>query len=1185
MAVRIKFDNSHNAIQPTFVLATRSGHKLGSIPATNISVSDSFNSSFELEFRVNKFDNGRKYHLWDKITDFKLVWCREWDVWFEMYVSLKEDDDTIKDVSCVSLGEAELSQINLYNIEINTEDDIARDDYVPTVLYNEDNSDASLLDRIMEKAPHYSISHVDAQIASIQRTFSFDGKSIYDAFQEIAEEIDCIFIIDNGTADDGSINRSVSVYDLESYCADCGHRDSFTGKCPKCESKNILSGYGQDTTIFISTENLADDITLKTDTDSVKNCFRLEAGDDLMTASIMNCNPNGSQYIWYISDETKSDMSDELVTKLDEYDETYNYYYTEHKLTLPTTTLDEYNTLIKKYYPYNNDLREISSEVVGYSALMNIYYDTIDLYLFLHDRFMPSSELSDTSAKLQAAKLTSSTLTPVAVQDLSKCSSSTASSAVLAMAKTIVDSRYQVKVKSSTFSNNKWVGTFTITNYSDETDTADSEEITVTINDEYEEYVRQKLDKVLNNAADDNDVSDITTLFKLNNTEDSDGNSAFKTEIQKYCLMSLNTFCDACQSCLDIMVEQGVADRETWADEDPDLYTELYLDYYNKLMALQDEIKVREAEIAVITGTYDIDGSLKTAGLQTIVIEEKENIQNALNMQKFMGEKLWLEFVSYRREDTYSNDNYISDGLNNAELFDRALEFIEVAQKEIYKSATLQHSLSASLKNLLVMKEFEPIVDNFSVGNWIRVKIDGEVYRLRLISYSIDFDDLDNISIEFSDVKKYSDGMTDSQDIINQATSMATSYDAVTRQATQGSKSKQQLDGWVEKGLALTNMKIIDNADNQNITWDSHGLLCKEYLPITDDYSDKQLKIINRGLYLTDDNWLTSKAGIGDFTFYNPETGTTEEAYGVIADTLVGNLILSEKVGVYNTQNSICLDKNGLTITADATEGTNNMTMTVQRKTLDENSKEITSQLMYLDSDGNLVINGSLKVQTNIVTDESKNIKSLYKAYQSAYEAYQDDPDTQENKDNYDSSVEDILDALGLEESEIDSLISKYGDLNSAINQIVIEQVSRLDTKTLNDLCDTSAIMEQATHIISTQVSDINTTINEKYDQVVDVAAANLKDYKEEIGQYMTFGKDGLSLGARDSSFKTVINNERVAFNESDATVAYISNRQLYIEDAIIKSTLMLGSFFFCPHSNDDGGMSLVWQGVQDTNE
>ena len=36
-----------------------------------------------------------------------------------------------------------------------------------------------------------------------------------------------------------------------------------------------------------------------------------------------------------------------------------------------------------------------------------------------------------------------------------------------------------------------------------------------------------------------------------------------------------------------------------------------------------------------------------------------------------------------------SNDNYISDGLNNAELFKKAQEFFEVANNEIYKLFTI----------------------------------------------------------------------------------------------------------------------------------------------------------------------------------------------------------------------------------------------------------------------------------------------------------------------------------------------------------------------------------------------------------------------------------------------------------------------------------------------------------------
>ena len=161
MAVRIRFDNTHNIIPPTFVLANRSGEKYGIVPASNIRYGDNFNSYGELSFDVYKYQNGKEYHLWNKLQNFKLLWCREYNTWFEITVAIDESNDLVKNIEAKSLGECETSQIMLYGIEINTEDDISRDDYKPTILYDPDNKDASLLHRIMEKAPNYKISHVD----------------------------------------------------------------------------------------------------------------------------------------------------------------------------------------------------------------------------------------------------------------------------------------------------------------------------------------------------------------------------------------------------------------------------------------------------------------------------------------------------------------------------------------------------------------------------------------------------------------------------------------------------------------------------------------------------------------------------------------------------------------------------------------------------------------------------------------------------------------------------------------------------------------------------------------------------------------------------------------------------------------------------------------------------------------
>ena len=306
-----------------------------------------------------------------------------------------------------------------------------------------------------------------------------------------------------------------------------------------------------------------------------------------------------------------------------------------------------------------------------------------------------------------------------------------------------------------------------------------SARLSCTVNGDYAGYVKQKILKTMKRSTED--AVGIDAMFKL-------GEDAFAAELKKYCLSRLSAFHDICQSCLDILIQQGISDDSKWAYKDDDLYQNLYLPYYDKLHLLETEIQLREQEIATVIGSYDTDGNLSADGMQSFLQGQKDAIQEALNFDAYLGEDYLLEFSAYRREDTYRNSNYISDGLNNAELFELAQTFLKTAQTEIIKSATLQHSITASLWNLLAMKEFSRITDYFEIGNWIRVRIDGKLFKLRLIEYEIDFDNFENISVEFSDVIITGGAMSDVESIIDKASSMATSYDYVARQAKQGDR-------------------------------------------------------------------------------------------------------------------------------------------------------------------------------------------------------------------------------------------------------------------------------------------------------------------------------------------------------------------------------------------------------------
>ena len=366
-----------------------------------------------------------------------------------------------------------------------------------------------------------------------------------------------------------------------------------------------------------------------------------------------------------------------------------------------------------------------------------------------------------------------------------------------------------------------------------------------------------------------------------------------------------------------------------------------------------------------VEGKYNNQNQLVQDGVQIEIERIITEVQDALNFKNYIGIDLYKEFSSFIRMDKFSNDNYISDGLNNTDLMKNAIEFITVATKELFKSATLQHSITGTIKNFLRMKEFEPVTNNFKNGNWICVGIDDKVYQLRIVEYEIDFSDTQNISVTFSDVISTPDGMTDLESILANSSKMATSYSGVVRQSTINTNFKNKMNEMIAKGLSMTNTKIVSNADNQDITWDEHGLLCREYDDIISDYTDSQLKIINHGIYITDDNWKTARAGIGNFIYYDPQDKTYKESYGVIADTLVSNLILTSEVGIYNEEKSIEMAKDGIIVT---TNTMNKNVFTIRKEITDDEGNITYERQLYIDDNGNIRLAGNASIAWDSIT-------------------------------------------------------------------------------------------------------------------------------------------------------------------------------------------------------------------------
>ena len=957
--------NTQNIIEtPTLLLQHKNFETIGNGGITNVSgytYKNNFNDANEISFKVHKFNNGIKHPLWDQLVDFRIIYIPELKERFQIAVAVNEEDpdDLSKSITGTALCESELSNINLHGVQINTETDMTNDLYdenFPTVLYRDpddyDSADnlkiwaqakynylkdtsaypttasviarkkyilthASLLHRVLEKAPHYSIAHVDSTLRELSTVheFTFDGTDTLSALKnDIAEAYHCLFSFN-------SEQRTISVYDLYSTCNACKYRGDFLDTCPECGSTKVINKYGEDTNVLINSTNLTKNITLESNQDSLKNCFYVTGADDLMNATIRNINPNGSQYIYYFSDDVLSDMPDNLKNKLKSYDTLYNEIQTTRKMALDSTKVTNYNNVVtsitKKFANVSDDdkdkvtFNKLANPLVGYSSLITARYDATDLYYYINDSMMPVIDIDGLGVQdsLTSIKNGIKALGGVAVTKVSSISSSVVRNTLEKLCQVFCSTAYydiSVETKSlsdydSSTKTKTYSCTVTITSLTQQDENEEyltgSVDVTCTVLENNEKYIEQKIKRM---TAESKKLKDKRiTSFDLSDTD-------FKKELTYYSLTELTNMYTEFQACQDIVTNGFTEDSVDVQYNNSELKKKYQKFYANRLTWINNEVKTRTSELNSVKAIFD---PVKSTGvLQTL----KQSIQKELDLQKYLGTDLWNLFYSYRREDDYNNSNYSSTGLNNTELIKRATELFKAAQRELYKAGNLQYSINTTMGNLLALPEFKPIVDKFEVGNFIKVGIDEKVYSLRLLSYQVDYDNLSEIPVEFSTVEKIYSGYSDVPSVLQSAKSMSTSYSSVKDQVDKSKGTTKTVSDWTNNGLLGDNISF-SNSKEQTVTLTKNGLLARSWDDVYNEFSLKQLKIVNNGLYLTKDGWETIETGVGRFT-YTDINGNLVEDYGIIAKTVVGNLIIGKELQIYNEDKSIVIDENGLTI-------------------------------------------------------------------------------------------------------------------------------------------------------------------------------------------------------------------------------------------------------------------------------
>lgn len=150
----------------------------------------------------------------------------------------------------------------------------------------------------------------------------------------------------------------------------------------------------------------------------------------------------------------------------------------------------------------------------------------------------------------------------------------------------------------------------------------------------------------------------------------------------------------------------------------------------------------------------------------------------------------------------------------------------------------------------------------------------------------------------------------------------------------------------------------ISSGEHKEIVWNKHGLLFRKWNEEIGDYYPEQMRIINKTITFTTDNWKTVRTAIGEYHYLDSKTGKIVETYGVNAETIIGKLIMGEQIELTNKSGSMVFNENGLVIDSQANGGA-----------VFKISKNGTP-VLYVDDDGSIVFSGSLKGATGTFAGE-----------------------------------------------------------------------------------------------------------------------------------------------------------------------------------------------------------------------
>lgn len=300
---------------------------------------------------------------------------------------------------------------------------------------------------------------------------------------------------------------------------------------------------------------------------------------------------------------------------------------------------------------------------------------------------------------------------------------------------------------------------------------------------------------------------------------------------------------------------------------------------------------------------------------------DMRRIADSLDFKNFFDDDSLMDELScYWFESSFEDGSIVAqDSSTGSDLIDLASELMTAGATELSKICQPRYSFSIGAQHFLLSPEFEDQIKAVELGKIVTIeKEDGLWLYPVLLEIQFSLDDREDVSMTFGNRLRLDDWGYTHADLITSASSTASRVDANWSRITSYGRDKDAIASSIKNPLDSTARAAFANAQNQEFVIDDTGILGRKKIGDTSEPTDEsvfegeQVRMINNLLLFTDDGWKSTRAAIGKVT--NPD-GT--QSYGVIAEVLVGDLMVGKDLRIVNDGRSVTIDGDGITILKD----------------------------------------------------------------------------------------------------------------------------------------------------------------------------------------------------------------------------------------------------------------------------